>query len=159
MYPELNSAVYAVIRKLYDYMGTDANGTTEAEFLDGLKRYCQEKGKSVSTYSCMSSGSFSFSLAKSYIENSNLPIVFFLGGYNVGYMSEAENYDSIAYSISTANHVMVGFGYSIHSYVTADGNSTDYYFAVASGLAANTSGVYNINYKTRINDALAINIY
>lgn len=153
-----DQAVAAVTRQLYDYMGTDEEGSTEDEFLNGLKNYCKEKGRTLSTSSCMSWGSFSFSKAKSYIE-SNQPIVFFLSGYNVGFMAERDTFDSVSYLVSTANHVMVGFGYSEYSYVTTDGNVTDYYFAVASGLVEKTSGIYNINYKTKIIDALAINIY
>lgn len=153
-----DDAVAELTRQLYDYMGTDETGTTEAQFVDGIKAYCNTKGRSVSTYSCMSYGSFSFSKAKTYIE-SNLPIVFFVSGYNVGFMAERDTYDSVAYTLSTANHVMVGFGYSVYSYVTTTGNLTDYYFNVASGLAIDPAGIYNINFKTRIIDALAVNIY
>lgn len=153
-----DDAVAELSRTLYDYMGIDETGATEEQFLTGLKAYCQTKGRSVSTFSCMSSNAFSFSKAKTYME-SNMPIVFFVSGYNVGFMSENENYDSVGYTISTANHVMVGFGCSAYNYVTNEGNVTDYYFEVASGLASNPAGVYNINYKTRIIDALAVNIY
>ena len=157
-YSVQDDETFAVAKTLYDYMGTDETGTTEAQFVDGIKKFCKEKGKSVTTTSCMSSGSFSFSKAKTYIE-ANQPIVFFVSGYNVGHLSERDTYDSIGYVLSTANHVMVGFGYSVYSYVTAAGNVTDYYFNVASGVAIKPSGFYNINYKTRIIDALAVDIY
>ena len=153
-----DEATFALTQLLYDYMGTDETGTTEAQFFDGLKAYCKTKNRSVSTISCMSYGSFNFSLAKTYIHE-NLPIVFFVGGYNVGHLSEEDHYDSVGYIISPANHVMVGFGYKEINYVTTTGNATDYYFEVASGLDGQPSGVYNINYKTKIIDAVAVNIY
>ena len=157
-YSVQDSATFALTETLYDYMGIDETGATEAQFVDGIKKFCKEKDKSVTITSCMSSGSFSFSKAKTYIE-ANQPIVFFVSGYNVGFLSEEDHYDSVGYYLSTANHVMVGFGYSVHSYVTTKGNMTDYYFEVASGVAIKPAGVYNINYKTRIIDALAVNIY
>ncbi len=157
-YSSQDEATFALAHTLYDYMGTDETGTTEAQFVDGIKKFCKEKGMSVSTASCMSSGSFSFSKAKTYIE-ANQPIVFFVSGYNVGFMAERDTFDSIGYSLSTANHVMVGFGYYIYNYVTTAGNVTDYYFNVASGAAIDSAGLYNINFKTRIIDALAVNIY
>ncbi len=158
IYSIQDEAIAALTRQLYDYMGTDETGTTEAEFLCGLRTYCRARGRCVSIFSCMSSGVFDFSKAKMYIE-SNLPIVFFVSGYNIGYMSEKKHRDSVGYIISPANHVMVGFGYSVHSYVTARGSAADYYFTVASGIESNPSGIYNINYKTTIIDALAVNIY
>ncbi len=153
-----DDAVAELTRQLYDLMGTDETGTTEEQFVDGIKAFCKSKGKSVTTTSCMSSGSIDYSKAKTYIE-ANQPIVLFVSGYNVGFMSEDDHYDSVGYTISPANHVMVGFGYKECHYVTTTGNISDYFFNVASGLAIRPSGVYNINLKTRIIDALAVKIY
>ena len=155
-----DSAVVSVIRELHSLMGTTATtGTTEKQFLDGLESFCKSKGKTMGIFSCMSAGSFSFSKAQSYIENSNMPIVLFLSGYNVGYMSEADHADAYSYYKSNANHVMVGFGYATYIYHTSDGTMTKNYFNVASGISGNSSGIYDISLSTKINDALAIRIY
>lgn len=154
-----DDAVESVIRELHSLMGTTTSGTTEDEFLDGLESFCKSKGRKMETYSCMSNGSFSFSKAKSYIEDSNMPIALFLSGYNVGYMSEADHADAYSYYKSDANHVMVGFGYATYIYQTSDGTLTKNYFNVAAGLSDNASGIYDISLDTKVNDALAIRIY
>ena len=155
-----DDAVESVIRELHSLMGTTATtGTTENQFLDGLRRFCESKGRKMETYSCMSNGSFSFSKAKSYIEDSNMPIALFLSGYNVGYMSEADHADAYSYYKSDANHVMVGFGYATYIYQTSDGTLTKNYFNVAAGLSDNPSGIYDLSLDTKVNDALAIRIY
>ncbi len=153
-----DDAVELVIQELHSLMGTTENGTTEDQFLDGLKSFCSNKGKSVSVSSCMSGKTFSFSKAQSYIEN-NIPIVLFLSGYTVGMRMEYEDRDEISYYRSDANHVMVGFGYSVYNYQTSDGAITKNYFNVAAGLNLYSSGIYDIGLDTKINDALAIQIY
>lgn len=153
-----DSAVVSVIRELHSLMGTTTSGTTEDEFLDGLERFCESKGRKMETYSCMSWGSFSLSKAQSYIEDSNMPIVFFLSGYNVGDVLPHDHEDAYSFYKSDANHVMVGFGYSTYVYHTSDGTLTKNYFNVASGITGNSSGIYDISLDTKINDALAIRI-
>ena len=155
-----DDAVESVIRELHSLMGTTATtGTTEKQFLDGLESFCKSKGKKMETYSCMSGKSFNFSKARSYIEDSNMPIALFLSGYNVGRRLSQENEDLLSFYTSDANHVMVGFGYSTYIYQTSDGTLTKNYFNVASGIAGNSSGIYDISLSTKINDALAIRIY
>lgn len=153
-----DSAVQAVIDKLYEYITGDGYGATEDEFINGVTRYCKEKSKTITFTSCMQNGSFSYSKAKNYLDQ-NLPIVLFLSGYNVGTMFTYENMDNIDYYYSNANHVMIGFGYDEYSYTTTDGNLKYEYFSVAAGADYKSSGLYNINFKTKINDALAVNIY
>lgn len=153
-----DSAVHAVIDQLYYYMGTDHVGTTEQEFIDGLTKFCKEKGKGVSLSSCMKNGTFSYSTAQSYLE-SNQPIILFLSGYNVGTLFESENKDTMSYYYSNANHIMIGFGYRIYAYTTSSGSFNYELISVASGISGNSSGMFNINFQTTINDALAINIY
>lgn len=152
-----DEAVMAVIDQLYVYMGTDSTGTTETGFIEGITKYCKEKNKTVTFTSCMSSGSFSYTLAKKYLE-ANQPIILFLSGYNVASISESSNKDTINYLESTANHVMVGFGYKEYTYTLSTGTQTLSFLSVASGIIERSSGLFNTNYKTKINDALAINI-
>lgn len=149
-----DTEVHAVIRELYDYMGTSTSGTTEKQFKDGITDFCNDKGHSVTFSSCMQGGSFSFSTAKTYLDR-NQPIVLFLNSYNVANMVERENYDAFSYYVSEVPHIMIGFGYKTYVY---DGTRTYNYLSVASGITGHTSGLYNIDYKTKINNALAVNI-
>ena len=154
-----DSAVFDVIRQLYSDMGTDDTGTTVAQFISGMRTYCSRKGKSISFISCMAGGSFDYSSAKTHMEE-NRPVVLFCAGYNVATINTYENSDKIYNYESTANHVMVGFGYKDITYTMANSSTALYrYFEVASGVPLNDSGYYNIDYKTKINDAYAINIY
>ena len=159
IYSSQDTGVYEVIRQLYDDMGTDSDGTTVAQFKSGMTKYCKRQGKSISFTSCMKSGKFDYSTAKSYME-ANLPVVLFCGGYNVASITPYGESDIITYYESTANHVMVGFGYKEISYTLENGTSITYqYVTVASGVVAKDSGYYDISYNTKVNDAYAINIY
>ena len=158
LYNPEDSAVIKVIRTLYEYMGTEHVGTTEDEFIDGIKRYCNEKGRSISFSSCMSSKSFDFVSAQHKME-ANQPIILFLSGYNIVELSSKDNTDEMYYRVSEANHIMITFGYSVVTYTTSSGNVTYDFIDVSSGLSGNTCTLFDIHYKTNINDALAVNIY
>ena len=155
LYSIEDEAVVATIRTLYDYMGTSSNGTTEDGFKNGINRYCSEKGLSVTYTSCMKGSSLDYAKSQSYLR-SNQPIVLFLSGYNVSDMTTNNSTDYFATYVSPNTHVMIGFGFRTYVY---DGNNTYRYFAVASGITGHSEGLYNIDYKTQINDALAVNIY
>lgn len=153
-----DEGVKAVIDLLTKYMKTDSDGTTEANFKSGMQRYCKEKGKSILFSSCMESGKLNYYTCLDYIQN-NQPIVLFLEGYNVGHIYTGENEDSITYHVSSANHVMVAFGYDVYVYNTSDGTITYNFLEVASGIVGHRTGLFNINYNTIIDDALAVLIY
>ena len=158
LYSPEDSAINQLITTLYEYMGTEHVGTTEDEFIDGMTRFCTEKGKKISFTSCMSSKSFNFTSAQQKME-SNLPIVLFLSGYNATILTSEGNTDTVSYLVSTANHIMVGFGYEVYHYSTANGTVTYEYINVSTGLSTGTRRLFDIHYKTQINDALAVNIY
>lgn len=40
-YSSQDSETFALAHTLYDYMGTDETGTTEAQFVDGIKKFCR----------------------------------------------------------------------------------------------------------------------
>lgn len=149
-----DAEVHALIRELYTYMGTTTSGTTEKQFKDGLTNFCRDKGHSITFSSCMQGNSFSLSKAQNYLDV-NQPIVFFLSGYNVVKMFEYNKQDDLSIYVSNATHIMIGFGYKTYIY---NGNNTYNYFSIASGIAGHSSGLYNINYRTKINNALAVNI-
>ena len=158
-YPESDTQTDVVVQ-LYNDMGTTAeNGTTAQQFLNGMKKYSNRAGYNFSYTSCMSGSKLSYSKVQSSMKN-NQPVALFLSGYNVGFLELYEDRDSMGYILSTANHVMVGFGYDEVTYTYDTGKQeTLNYIYVASGAGSCPQGYFNINYNTKINDAFAVSIY
>ncbi len=149
----------ALIKQLYDYMAEGGVGMTENQFKNGLTRFCNEKGKSISFTSCMSYGSFDYSKMQTNMK-ANQPIVFFLSGYNVMQINIGEGSETLAYLVSTATHIMVGFGYKSYSYETPSGTQNYDFVSISSGLVGSSNfDFFDIHYQTHIDDALAVNIY
>lgn len=153
-----DEGVEAAIDKLYEYMTGDGYGATEDDFIYGMTRYCNEKGKNISFYSCLSKGSFNYSAAKGYLDR-NMPVILFLSGYNVAELLGGENEDTISSYVSDANHIMVSFGYKEYTYTTLNGTVNYNFLSVSSGVIYNSSGLYDFGFQTKINDALAVNIF
>ena len=159
LYNSQDEYIYELVSQLYTDMGTTSEGTTVGEFKSGMIKYCNRQGKSISFTSCMKNGKFDYALAKSYMK-ANLPVVLFCSGYNVANLTYMDESDIVTYYESTGNHVMVGFGYKEISYTLANAANVTYqYMTVASGVLTKEKGYYNINYKTNVNDAYAVNIY
>lgn len=154
------SRITGVVTDLYSDMGTTADeGTTTAQFLSGMKKYANRAGYNFSYTSCMSGRSFNYSSAKNGMKD-NMPLVLFLTGYNVAEIGYFGDHDSIAYVLSAANHVMVGFAYYDVTYTYDSGEQeTVNYIYVASGADICPEGYFNINYNTKINDAYSVRIY
>ena len=150
--------VTELVKQLYTDMGTDSTGTTVTEFKNGMTKFCNRKGKSVTFTSCMKNGNFDYATAQSYMK-SNLPVVLFCSGFNVADIDPYENRDVHSYYESTGNHVMVGFGYQVINYTVSSSIETYEFVKVASCTSSKTSGYFNIHYNTKINDAYAVNIY
>lgn len=150
----------SVVTQLYSDMGTtESNGTTTAQFLSGMTKYANRAGYNFSYTSVMSGSKLNFSAAKSAMK-SNKPIALFLTGYNVAELALNDTYDLIGYSLSTANHVMIGFGYEDLVYTYDSGEQEEIqFFYVASGVSSRSIGYFNVNYNTKINDAYALSIY
>ena len=159
MYNIEDTYVKQTIRTLYSYITGDGYGATEDDFKRGLTQFCTEKGKNIQFYSCMSGSSLDYEKAKNYMET-GYPIALFLSGYNIGDLYPVNNnMDSVIYNLSDANHIMIGFGYETYYYITDNGSETYEYINVASGMYYNESGVFDTHYNTKINNALAVNIY
>lgn len=154
-------AVDEVIKQLYSDMGTTSNGTTEAQFLNGMSKYCKRAGYNFGYTSMMSGGKLNYSNAIKYMEEYNQPIALFLSGYNVATVVEGDSQDGYGYNYSNANHIMVGFGYRYVTYTYSNGSTETFNFIyVSSGNGSYSAGYYNINYSSStLDDALAINIY
>ena len=159
-YAETYEMRSVVVPQLYSDMGTtESAGTTAAQFLSGMAKFANRAGYTFSYSSCMNGSNFNLSAAKSGMHN-NKPIALFLSGYNVASMGQYNNYDSMAYVLSAANHVMVGFAYYDVNYTYDSGaQETFNYIYVASGVDNKPEGYFNINYNTKINDAYAVSIY
>ena len=149
-----------VTTQLYSDMGTtEAHGTTTAQFLSGMTKYANRAGYTFSYSSVMSGGKFNFSAAKNSMKNDKA-IALFLTGYNVANIGMNDTYDNISYYLFEANHVMIGFGYEDLVYTYSSGAKEVVQFLyVASGARISSSGYFNINYNTKINDAYAVSIY
>lgn len=159
VYTVANEEVYKVVRQLYVDMGTDDKGTTVDMFKSGMKKYCDRKGLSITFTSCFSGNKFDYVLAKSIMQYGNQPIALFISNYHIAEMSEADGDDRILYYNYYTNHVMVGFGYKQIKYTYNSGATETYQLIkVSTGQSFNSSGYFNINYNSTLNEAYAIKI-
>lgn len=149
--------LHPVVETLYVDMATGVNnaGTTETQFKNGLKIFCNRQGYSISYNSCMSNRKFNYNLAKQRLE-AGQPLAIFVDTFTVADISESET-DFIAYLNGNGCHVMAGFGYKEISYTLNNGSTrNDYYIAVASGYSMYSRTFYNINLNTVIDDVFGV---
>lgn len=162
LYYTQSSKTIAVGSQLYSDMGTTSQGTTQTQFVNGMKKYCNRAGYSFGYTSVMSGGKINYSEAIKQMEQNNRPLALFLSGYNVTrVINEWDSKDEYSYYYETANHVMVGFGYRYITYTYSNSTTETYNFIyVSSGSGNALDGFFNVNFSgNTINDALAINIY
>lgn len=160
LYSEHATEADDVIATLFYLMGTNvvAPGTTIQEFRSGMNAYTAQKGRSISYASCMSNGSFNYALAKQKMEN-NIPLVLFVDGFRIDQFYNSENHTTLDYMTANAAHAITGFGYHEITYTLSGGSvRNDYYIKVATGLGRQSTGYYNINYNTTVDECYAITI-
>lgn len=159
MYYFAGTQVIDMIYDLYDDMGTTSIGTTYDQFISGMQTYCSRAGYTFSYSDCMSGGSLNYSYVKSEID-AGRPVALFVSQYTVSTIVQQSSSDYISNMHGTGNHVMAGFGYYDITYtLTSGGTQNSRYVAVATGLGRQSSGYFNIDRDTTINDACSINIY
>ena len=159
MYYTAGTPVINMIYDLYDDMGTTSIGTTYDQFISGMQTYCSRAGYTFSYSDCMSGGSLDYSYVKSEID-AGRPVALFVSQYTVANIAAKDGYDNIDSLHGTGNHVMAGFGYYDITYtLTSGGTQNSRYVAVATGLGRQSTGYFNIDRDTTINDACSINIY
>lgn len=159
LYWAQSDATNDVIRDLYDDMGTTSIGTTYDQFISGMQTYCSRAGYTFSYNDCMSGGSLDYSYVKSEID-AGRPVALFVSQYTVSTIVQQSSSDYISNMHGTGNHVMAGFGYYDITYtLTSGGTQNSRYVAVATGLGRQSTGYFNIDRDTTINDACSINIY
>lgn len=160
MYYGQSSEIFDVLEQLYVDMGTTVNGTTEPQFISGMKKYCNRAGYNFGYTSLMSGSKLNYSAVANYIENYNQPVALFLSGFNVAIIGERDNIDGFGYYYENTNHVMAGFGYKYITYTYNNGSQETFNFIyVSSGKDNAPVGYFNTSYNTTIDDVLAINIY
>lgn len=162
MYYPQSAETTAVINQLVTDMGTTSQGTTQTQFVNGMKKYCDRAGYSFGYTSVMSGGKINYSEAIKQMEQNNRPLAILLDGYNVvSIYTEGDTQDNLTYYYNTATHVMVGFGYRYITYTYSNSTTETFNFIyVSSGNPDARNGYFNVNYKgTTIVDVLAINIY
>lgn len=158
-YNLMDSYVTESIKVLYDDMGGDGNGITEANFKNGMQKYCSRKGLNCDFKSLKSGSSLNYDAVKSSMK-SGQPVALLLSTYNVCTWGFGDQYDYFNYEIYSGNHVMAGFGYRDTTYTLTNGSKSNYNFIyVATGFANPTNAYFNINYKTNIVSAYSVNIY
>lgn len=148
-------AVRNTITQLYDLMMIDSQGVTMAMFIKGFFDYVRITYRTPEFVPLKEQdGSFNFEKAVAQLKN-NRPLVFFLNGYNITRLSEGTNKDTITTSVYAENHIMVAFGYQTYTY---DNGTTYRFFSVATGKEERSSGLFNIDADTVINDAWSVNV-
>lgn len=154
------SSMTNVVVQLYADMGTTSSGTSEEQFKSGMQTFCNRLGYNVTFTSLMSDGELNYISLKNYVRTYYQPVALFLSGFNVAGMIEEDGKDSLGYYYSSENHIMVGFGFRQITYTYILGiKETVRFVYVASGESVNSSGYFNINFKTKINSAYAVKIY
>ncbi|MDE7439874.1 MAG: hypothetical protein K2N23_05155, partial [Clostridia bacterium] len=151
--------VTQAINSLYNDMGGDGNGITEAKFKSGLQKYCSRKGLSCDFTSLKSGGKLSYDSVKSSMK-SGKPVALLLNTYNVCDLGFGTQKDYLDYMLFNSNHVMVGFGYRDTTYTLLNGSKSNYRFIyVSTGFGDPSDGYFNMDYNTNIVSAYGVNIH
>ncbi len=137
--PKLMEDLYSAMR-----CNIDDVGVNESDCLNGLRSYCESKGRKVSYSSVATSGGLN---ATAYLNaiNNNQPIILFNKATELYDMNTTATEETwVKFSIP-ANHVYVGFGYYVVRYYNGNNNfRTDTYLRVACGRADYDFGLIRI---------------
>ena len=137
---------------------TDGEGTTYAEFQDGMEKYVSSHGYTYSTANLFSWGSFDFEKYRQSVENDK-PVAIFLNGFAfLKNIEEKESTDTVNSSYCALTHVAVGCGYKRDTYYDASNRviTTRTYLKVASVLSDYNIGYLNINSLGNIDRAISV---
>jgi hypothetical protein len=157
LYATSGAAITSMVAQLETDMGTTVSGTTIAQFKSGMTTFVNRQGYSVSYTSCISSGVFSYSTAKTQLASK--PLVLFCNPYAAATLSVSGSTESINTMLGDAAHAMASFGYREITYTFSNNTTrTDNYLQVSTGLSARTTGYCKMGGDTVIDDAYAINI-
>lgn len=140
-----DSYVNAMFTQLYVDMGSNPEGNTIAQYLNGMNTYVNRKGFTFTgTHLINSNGSVHWNNVRAAIESNQL-VTIFLSGFNVTSGITAYNgYDEVLIEKYSGNHAMAVYGYEDIQYTINGVPRIDTYLLVHTGLATPI-------YKIRIN--------
>lgn len=158
-YKKQVAEIDAVINELYGLMRTDTEveGTTFNGFQNGMKMYAQAHG---SSYISEDIGNLNFSKYKSAVE-SDTPVALFVLEYSLlDSCNSANNTDIITSAKNNSAHVVVGCGYKIETYYSANGSiiTQRTYLKVASGLVDYNIKLLCLDGKSNIERAVSVKL-
>lgn len=162
IYKAASPEIVNLTAELHLLMSTDVGkqGTTYAEFEEGMKAYVTGKGYTYISTNMFSWGKFSFDKYKQSVE-SGKPVALFLSGFafETG-IEEISGRDVIHNDYCALTHVAVGCGYKRDTYYDSDNKeiSTRTYLKVASGISGYDIGYLNINGIGNIDKAISVEI-
>lgn len=161
-FDSVSSTIRNIEADLYDLMGTnqEQDGTTQAQFREGLTDYVNARGFYITYPSCGSP--LNISTLQSQI-NYLRPVVVFMSGfeyYPAGGFTIQEDRFCFIQRTYTIGHVAVAFGYQKFKLYDSNNNNfrTDEYLLVASG--DSSFGFVKINSSATTLDACwAVNLF
>jgi len=124
-----------LMQELYDLMRTNVDdvGVSEADCLDGLKTYVQNKNRNIKYTSIKSSPNVN-SATYLYAMNSNIPVIVFGSNVIIQTFNTGSTSENIFNNTISNNHIFVGYGYYVVKYYSGSNNfRTDTYMRVACG--------------------------
>lgn len=161
--PNLGStALKELYLTLYSYMqvGVSGPGASEADFKNGLTRYVNEQGYSVS-YNSMYKNATTVNLTKvQQMVNNKRVGVLFLSGYNFVYGFDVEENSRKVYcSVYTSGHVMMVYGYfTVDYYKNGSRFLTETYLCASSCDSFADAGFIKMDDNLTIDDAIIVQI-
>jgi hypothetical protein len=117
-----NQPVDDMIDSLYSLMQTNVygDGTSEANFKNGLAAYVNGQGYNITYTSLMPDGKFSLGQCTNTFFNSERPVAILMTGYSYypfGDMNQSPNHDTFYGRKSTnGKHVVIAYGYRQYNY-------------------------------------------
>lgn len=153
----------AVIDALYVNMLTNNPnaGTSQANYENGLKKYINNNGQSVSYTSVMTNGKLDLNKVNAQFDQGN-PISLYTQGFNVSSVAATSDTQTrLVKVIFSTNHIMVAYGYLKEDYYDANGSliTSKIYMFVASGIQGLVSNYYIVDNNGILNDAEAVRVY
>lgn len=160
IFKKQNATIDSLIQTLADYMNLNStgDGATIAEFKNGMNRYCNNNGYSVSYNNCTLNGGLDYNRMKENIE-SGLASMVFVSKMEIASVIEGSASDSYHMYYGLIDHVLSVFGYKEIVYTYADGSTEKKeYLLVATGIGRVPTAYLNINNNLIVDEAYIIDI-
>ncbi|MBR1968248.1 MAG: hypothetical protein IKA11_02505 [Clostridia bacterium] len=152
--------VLPMLQEMYTLMRTNVDdvGVSQADCLNGLETFVENKGLSL-TYSSVKSSTF---IDSAYINaiNNMQPVLIFAESIDLYGLYVYDGYDYFSFLQSSQAHIVVGYGYRTIRYYDANDNlfRTDNYLMVSSGWSSHSLGFVKVNNSSWMNAAYAVEV-